>query len=64
MPSATSTQLPPSRLLVLTSNLYRAMDAARIAFAGTTVPIHQDHHLRESDYGHLNNCGKRSRSEH
>ncbi|MDB1086754.1 histidine phosphatase family protein [Streptomyces sp. ACA25] len=32
------------------------MDTARIAFEGTTMPTHQDHRLRECDYGHLNGC--------
>jgi broad specificity phosphatase PhoE len=39
---------------VFTSDLHRAVDTARIAFAGTTVPIRQDRRLRECDYGRLN----------
>lgn len=39
---------------VFTSDLHRAVDTARIAFACTTVPIHQDHRLRECNYGRLN----------
>ncbi|MFR9721939.1 histidine phosphatase family protein [Streptomyces sp. MS19] len=39
---------------VFTSDLHRAVDTARIAFAGTSVPIHQDRRLRECDYGRLN----------
>ncbi|MFF3788176.1 histidine phosphatase family protein [Streptomyces sp. NPDC001933] len=41
---------------VFTSDLRRAVDTARIAFAGTTVPIHQDPRLRECNYGRLNGC--------
>ncbi|MFI7274495.1 histidine phosphatase family protein [Streptomyces sp. NPDC049879] len=39
---------------VFTSDLHRAVDTARIAFAGTAVPMFQDRRLRECDYGHLN----------
>jgi broad specificity phosphatase PhoE len=38
---------------VLTSDLARAVDTARIAFAGSPVPLHQDARLRECDYGEL-----------
>ncbi|MCF3122358.1 histidine phosphatase family protein [Streptomyces arenae] len=41
---------------VFTSDLHRAVDTARIAFAGTTVPLHQDPRLRECNYGHFNGC--------
>ncbi|MBD3005494.1 MULTISPECIES: histidine phosphatase family protein [unclassified Streptomyces] len=41
---------------VFTSDLHRAVDTARIAFAGTTLPIHHDPRLRECNYGHLNGC--------
>ncbi|WNE95804.1 histidine phosphatase family protein [Streptomyces luomodiensis] len=41
---------------VFTSNLYRAVATARIAFTGTTLPIHQDPRLRECNYGRLNGC--------
>ncbi|MFJ3941838.1 histidine phosphatase family protein [Streptomyces parvus] len=39
---------------VFTSDLHRAVDTARIAFEGTTVPIHHDARLRECNYGRLN----------
>ncbi|GHA33690.1 hypothetical protein GCM10010329_65910 [Streptomyces spiroverticillatus] len=39
---------------VFTSDLHRAVETARIAFAGAEVPIHQDRRLRECDYGRLN----------
>ncbi|MER5501922.1 histidine phosphatase family protein [Streptomyces sp. NPDC002561] len=39
---------------VFTSDLNRAVDTARIAFADTTVPIHKDRRLRECNYGRLN----------
>ncbi|WP_413807066.1 histidine phosphatase family protein [Streptomyces sp. OE57] len=32
---------------VFVSDLHRAMETAQIAFAGTTIPIHQDPRLRE-----------------
>lgn len=41
---------------VLTSDLDRAVETARLAFAGTETPIHQDRRLRECDYGDLNGC--------
>jgi broad specificity phosphatase PhoE len=39
---------------VLVSDLARAVDTARIAFADTGIPIHQDRRLRECNYGQLN----------
>lgn len=39
---------------VFTSDLHRALHTAHIAFAGTTMPIHQDRRLRECNYGRLN----------
>jgi broad specificity phosphatase PhoE len=39
---------------VFTSDLHRAEETARIAFAGTGLPIHRDRRLRECDYGDLN----------
>ncbi|MEU6865795.1 histidine phosphatase family protein [Streptomyces sp. NPDC046876] len=39
---------------VFVSDLHRAVETARIAFAGTAVPIHRDPRLRECDYGELN----------
>ena len=39
---------------VFVSDLARAVDTARIAFAGTQIPIYQDVRLRECDYGQLN----------
>ncbi|PZF84843.1 histidine phosphatase family protein [Jiangella anatolica] len=39
---------------VFTSDLHRAVETARIAFAGTPVAIHHDPRLRECDYGELN----------
>lgn len=38
---------------VFTSDLERAVDTARIAFAGTAVPLYEDTRLRECDYGHF-----------
>ncbi|MFD8572685.1 histidine phosphatase family protein [Streptomyces sp. NPDC059639] len=45
---------------VFTSDLHRAMDTARIAFTGTTLPIHHDPRLRECNYGRLNGCPQRA----
>jgi broad specificity phosphatase PhoE len=39
---------------VFTSDLARAVETARIAFAGTAMPLIQDPRLRECDYGQLN----------
>ncbi|MEO5918618.1 MAG: histidine phosphatase family protein [Candidatus Limnocylindrales bacterium] len=39
---------------VFTSDLERATETARIAFAGSPVPILSDWRLRECDYGELN----------
>jgi len=39
---------------VFSSDLARARDTARIAFAGTSIPILLDWRLRECDYGQLN----------
>src|SRR5207245_9439562 len=36
---------------VFTSDLARAVETARIAFAGTSIPIHEDARLRECNYG-------------
>ncbi|MFE0187940.1 histidine phosphatase family protein [Streptomyces sp. NPDC058989] len=41
---------------VFVSDLHRAVETARIAFADTGLPIHQDPRLRECDYGDLNGC--------
>ncbi len=38
---------------VFTSDLTRAVDTARIAFAGSPLPVYQDVRLRECDYGQL-----------
>jgi broad specificity phosphatase PhoE len=40
--------------IVFSSDLQRAVDTAKIAFAGTKIPLHQDARLRECDYGELN----------
>jgi broad specificity phosphatase PhoE len=39
---------------VLSSDLARAVDTARIAFAGTAIPLLLDWRLRECDYGRQN----------
>lgn len=39
---------------VFVSDLHRAVETARIAFAGTPIPVHEDARLRECDYGPLN----------
>jgi alpha-ribazole phosphatase/probable phosphoglycerate mutase len=39
---------------VFVSDLRRAVQTAEIAFAGTTMPIHQDARLRECNYGDRN----------
>lgn len=39
---------------VFTSDLDRAIETARYAFAGSEIPILQDRRLRECDYGDLN----------
>jgi broad specificity phosphatase PhoE len=39
---------------VFTSDLGRAVETARIAFAGSEIPVHRDPRLRECDYGDLN----------
>jgi broad specificity phosphatase PhoE len=39
---------------VFTSDLGRAVETARIAFAGSELPVHRDPRLRECDYGELN----------
>jgi broad specificity phosphatase PhoE len=39
---------------VFTSDLGRAVETARIAFAGSEIPVHRDPRLRECDYGELN----------
>jgi broad specificity phosphatase PhoE len=39
---------------VFTSDLDRAVDTARIAFAGVGIPMFQDRRLRECDYGDFN----------
>ncbi|MFT2016902.1 histidine phosphatase family protein [Streptomyces sp. 796.1] len=41
---------------VYVSDLHRAVQTVDIAFAGTTLPVHQDPRLRECDYGELNGC--------
>lgn len=41
---------------VFVSDLHRAAETARIAFADTRIPLHQDVRLRECDYGDLNGC--------
>ncbi|WP_163504997.1 histidine phosphatase family protein [Fodinicola acaciae] len=41
---------------VFTSDLARAVETARLAFAGRDIAIHQDERLRECDYGDLNGC--------
>lgn len=41
---------------VFTSDLHRAEETARIAFAETALPVHSDPRLRECDYGDLNGC--------
>ena len=40
--------------LVISSDLARAVETARIAFAATTLPVVLDWRLRELDYGDLN----------
>jgi broad specificity phosphatase PhoE len=39
---------------VFMSDLERAVETARIAFAGSGIPLHRDPRLRECDYGDLN----------
>jgi broad specificity phosphatase PhoE len=39
---------------VYTSDLARAVETARIAFEGTSMPVHHDPRLRECNYGRLN----------
>ena len=39
---------------VYSSDLARAMETARIAFQGTSMPIHHEPRLRECNYGRLN----------
>jgi broad specificity phosphatase PhoE len=39
---------------VFTSDLWRAVETAEIAFAGSVIPVHEDRRLRECDYGELN----------
>ena len=39
---------------VFTSDLYRAVETARIAFPDGRPPLHQDTRLRECNYGELN----------
>ncbi|MEU5188995.1 histidine phosphatase family protein [Streptomyces klenkii] len=41
---------------VFVSDLHRAVETAQIAFAGTSIPIHQDPRRRECNYGELNGC--------
>jgi broad specificity phosphatase PhoE len=41
---------------VFVSDLHRAMETAQIAFAHTSLTIHQDRRLRECNYGELNGC--------
>jgi broad specificity phosphatase PhoE len=40
--------------VVFTSDLARAVETARIAFAGSGIPVREDRRLRECDYGTLN----------
>jgi alpha-ribazole phosphatase/probable phosphoglycerate mutase len=40
--------------VVYTSDLWRAVETAELAFAGTALPIRRDSRLRECDYGELN----------
>jgi broad specificity phosphatase PhoE len=40
--------------VVFASDLGRAVETAAIAFAGSGIPVRQDHRLRECDYGKLN----------
>ncbi|HEY3894195.1 MAG TPA: histidine phosphatase family protein [Pseudonocardiaceae bacterium] len=42
--------------VVFVSDLRRAMRTARIAFSGTSIPVHYDPRLRECNYGRLNGC--------
>src|SRR5687768_1451915 len=39
---------------VYTSDLGRAVETAKIAFAGSDVPIYREHRLRECNYGAMN----------
>jgi alpha-ribazole phosphatase/probable phosphoglycerate mutase len=39
---------------VYVSDLARAVETARIAFAGSAIPVHQDRRLRECNYGRMN----------
>lgn len=41
---------------IYTSDLARAIDTARIAFAGTAIPRIRDPRLRECDYGAMSGC--------
>jgi broad specificity phosphatase PhoE len=42
--------------VVFVSDLNRAVETARLAFAGTGIPVYQDPRLRECNYGDLNGC--------
>jgi broad specificity phosphatase PhoE len=39
---------------IFTSDLGRAIETAKIAFAGSDIPVHEDWRLRECNYGELN----------
>jgi alpha-ribazole phosphatase/probable phosphoglycerate mutase len=41
---------------VFVSDLRRAVETVEIAFGGASVPVYQDHRLRECNYGELNGC--------
>lgn len=43
---------------VVTSDLNRAVETARIAFEGSPIPIHLDWRLRECNYGEMNGMAR------
>ena len=49
---------------VFTSDLARALETARIAFAGTSLPVFMDWRLRECDYGTFNGHPAANRPAH
>ncbi|ANY07661.1 histidine phosphatase family protein [Pseudonocardia sp. HH130630-07] len=58
-PDATEDPISPRRrrdglAAVFCSDLHRAVQTARIAFAGSGIPLLLDRRLRECDYGELN----------
>jgi 2,3-bisphosphoglycerate-dependent phosphoglycerate mutase len=52
--------------VVFTSDLWRAVETAEIAFAATDIPVVEDERLRECNYGELNGTSEpiHDRAEH